>query len=157
MDTNSTKQLARARGTPGNRESARRRDGATAQKCYEESVALLRELDEPLLLAHTVRHLGDVYHEEGRSDLAESRYLEALSLYRRHQGHLPLDLANAIRRLAVLRWEQSRAFWEEARDLYTAIGIEAGIKEGTARLKRPSASKLKPRNSRSALPVATEP
>jgi inosine/xanthosine triphosphatase len=65
--------------------------------------------------------------------LAESRYLEALSLYRKHQGHLPLGLANAIRSLAVLRWEQSRALWEEARDLYTAIGIGAGIKESTAR------------------------
>jgi hypothetical protein len=66
--------------------------------------------------------------------LAESRYLEALSLYRKHQGHLSLGLANAIRSLAVLRWEQSRALWEEARDLYTAIGIGAGIKESTARI-----------------------
>ena len=104
-DTNSTDQLARARKLRKTGESARRRDGATAQKCYEESVALLRQLEEPLLLAHTVRHLGDVYHEQGRSDLAENGYLLALSLYRKHQDRSPLDLANAIRSLAVLRWE----------------------------------------------------
>jgi tetratricopeptide (TPR) repeat protein len=133
-DTNSSNQLARARELRRTGESARRRDGATAQKCYEESVTILRQLDEPLLLAHTVRHLGDVYHEQGRSDLAENCYLEALNLCRKHQDRSPLDLANAIRSLAVLRWEQSRALWEEARDFYTAIGIETGIKESTARI-----------------------
>lgn len=133
-DTNSTNQLDRARELRKTGESARRRDGATARKCYEESVAILRQLEEPLFLAHTVRHLGDVYHEQGRSDLAENCYLEALSLYRKHQDRSPLDLANAIRSLAVLRWEQSRALWEEARDLYTTIDIEAGIKESTARI-----------------------
>ncbi len=133
-DANLTDQLARARELRKTGESARRRDGATAQKYYEESVALLRQLKEPLLLAHTVRHLGDVYHEEGRSALAESCYLEALSLYRKHQDRSPGDLANAVRSLAVLRWEQSRALWEEARDLYIAIAIEPGIKESTARI-----------------------
>ncbi len=133
-DANLTDKLARARELRKTGEAARRRDGATAQRCYEESVALLRELEEPLLLAHTVRHLGDVYHEEGRSDLAENCYVEALSLYRKHEDRSPLDLANAVRSLAVLPWEQSRALWEEARDLYTAIGVEAGIKESSARL-----------------------
>jgi hypothetical protein len=90
-------------------------------------------------LAHTVRHLGDVYHEEGFSGLAEPCYHEALSIYRNHETSPSLDLANAIRSLAVLRWEQAKVLWEEARDLYSAVGIEAGIKEGTDRLKALSA------------------
>ncbi len=86
------------------------------------------------MLAHTVRHLGDVYHEEGRPDLAESCYHEALTLHRGREDRSPLDVANAVRSLAVLRWEQTRALWEEARDLYTAVGVEAGVKERTARV-----------------------
>jgi hypothetical protein len=66
--------------------------------------------------------------------LAEPCYHEALRLYRSHEGGSSLDLANAIRSLAVLRWEQARASWEEARDLYTMLSIDAGIKESTARV-----------------------
>jgi tetratricopeptide (TPR) repeat protein len=133
-DADRTDRLARAQELRLRGESARRRDGAMARLCYEEAVRLYRELDEPLVLAHTVRHLGDVYHEQGRPDLAEGCYHEALGLYRRHEDGSSLDLANAVRSLAVLRWEQARALWEEARDLYTTVGIEAGVKESTTRV-----------------------
>lgn len=133
-DANRMDQIARAQELRLRGESARRRDGAMARLCYEEAVLLFREVDEPLVLAHTIRHLGDVYHEQGRPDLAEPCYHEALGLYRSHQDDSSLDLANAVRSLAVLRWEQTRALWEEARDLYTTLCIEAGIKESTARV-----------------------
>ena len=87
------------------------------------------------MLAHTIRHLGDVYLEQGRPDLAEPCYHEALALYRTYtEDDSSLDLANAVRSLAVLRWEQARTLWEEARALYTNLNIEAGIKESTARV-----------------------
>jgi len=133
-DENRTDQLARAQELRIRGESARRRDGATARQSYEEAVMLYRKLNEPLVLAHTIRHLGDVYHEEGRPDLAESCYHEALALYRSREDRSPLDFANAIRSLAVLRWEQTRALWEEARDLYATVNVAAGVKEGTARV-----------------------
>jgi hypothetical protein len=63
LDTNFTKQLARARELRETGESARRRDGATAQKCYEQSRCSANWTNR-CFLAHTVRHLGDVYHEE---------------------------------------------------------------------------------------------
>ncbi len=126
--------LARAQELRRRGEAARRRDRALARLCYEEAVALFRETDEQLLLAHTIRHLGDVYHEQGRPDLAEPCYHEALGLYRDHKDDSSLDLANAIRSLAVLRWEQARGLWEEVRDLYSTLHIEAGIKESTARV-----------------------
>jgi hypothetical protein len=70
--------------------------------------------------------------------LAEPCYQEALGLYRSHGNSSSLDTANAIRSLAVLRWDQSRALWEKARTLYTALGIEAGVQESEARVKAPS-------------------
>lgn len=76
---NQPDRLALARELRERGESERRRDGAMARLCYEEAVVLLREFDEPLVLAHTIRHLGDVYLEQGRPDLAEPCYLEALA------------------------------------------------------------------------------
>ena len=127
-------RLARAQELRRRGESARRRDGAMARLCYEEAVALFREADEPLVLAHTVRHLGDVYLEQGRPDLAEPCYHEALGLYRSNEDDSSLDLANAVRSLAVLRWEQAKTLWEEVLDLYTSLSIEAGINESKARV-----------------------
>jgi tetratricopeptide (TPR) repeat protein len=133
-DPDRTAQLVRARELRQRGESARRTDDVTARLSYEEAVLLYRGVDEPLALAHTIRHLGDVYREQGRPDLADPCYHEALGLYRNHGEGSTLDLANAIRSLAVLRWEQTRTLWEEARDLYTGLNIEAGIKESTARV-----------------------
>ena len=132
-DQNQKDQLARGQELKRRGEAARRKDGPMARLCYEEAVALFREASEPLVLAHTIRHLGDVYHEQGRPDLAEPCLEEAIALYRSHADESSLDYANAVRSLAVLRWEQARILWEEARALYTGLGIEAGVKESTAR------------------------
>jgi len=131
---NQSDPVARAQELRLRGESARQKDGAMARLCYEEAVVLFREADEPLLLAHTVRHLGDVYLEQGRPDLAEPCYHEALGIYRTHADESSLDMANAVRSLAVLRWEQAKTLWEEVRTLYTGLSIEAGIKESTARV-----------------------
>src|SRR5580765_2754074 len=127
-------RLARAQELKRRGESARRSDGPMARLCYEEAVVLFREAGEALVLAHTIRHLGDVYLEQGRPDLAEPCYHEALGLYRSHEDDSSLDLANALRSLAILRWEQTRALWEEVLELYTSLSLEAGIKESTARV-----------------------
>ena len=107
-DTDRLDRLAHAQELRQSGESARRRDAATARGCYEEAVSLFREVGEPLVLAHVIRHLGDVYHEQGCPELAEPCYHEALGLYRSHDGGSSLDLANAIRSLAVLRWDKRK-------------------------------------------------
>ena len=114
-------------------------DDSTARVHYEEAVALYRRLGDPLTLAHAVRHLGDVYRHLHEPALAEPCYREALGLYRAHPEVTPLELANAIRSLAVLKSEtgetqQARELWEEARCLYTASGVEAGVAESSQRL-----------------------
>lgn len=126
--------LARAQELRQRGEASRRRHAPVARQCYEEAVALFRRVGEPLVLAHTIRHLGDVYREQRCPDLAEPCYQEALGLYRTHEDDSSLDFANAIRSLAVLRWEQTRALWESVRDLYTALNIEPGIKESATRV-----------------------
>src|SRR6266516_4651804 len=103
------------------------------------AVASARRGEDPLKLAHRVRHLGDAYYYAGRWVLAEPCYVEALSIYRRHERTQPLDLANAIRSFAVLKDEvgaaqQSQSLWQEAHDLYVGLNLSAGIAESAARL-----------------------
>ena len=50
LDANRQERLGRARELRQRGEAARRKDGASAQKCYEEAVALYREGGEPLVL-----------------------------------------------------------------------------------------------------------
>jgi len=133
-DTNRTNRLARAQALRQQGESVRRRDHAGARKCYEEAVALLRDMDEPLRLAHVVRHLGDVYLEQGCPDLAEPCYCEARDLYLSQGDKSSLDFANATRSLAMLRWEQSKVLWEEAQTLYVSLNVGSGINESKTRI-----------------------
>ena len=114
---------------------------AAARDLYEEAVVLSRETDDPLAVAHTVRHLGDIHRDAGRMDLAEPCYLEALALYRNNEPTAPVELANAVRPLAILKealgfTEEARQLWKEARDLYAVAAIEEGVVECSRHLDR---------------------
>ena len=119
-------------------EAARRaHDLPRARQLYEEALALWRALDDPLTLAHTVRHLGDVLHESGHPALAEPHYVEAIALHRAHPDAAPLDMANAIRSHAVLKASigdvvGARRLWEEASRRYEAVGMREGVAESAA-------------------------
>jgi tetratricopeptide (TPR) repeat protein len=110
--------------------------GDAALPLYDEAVALCREVDEPLALAHTIRHLGDIHLEAGRLELAEPCYHEALTLYRGNERTGALDLANAIRPLAILKEQkgevkEARSLWAEAKELYAAVDVAAGVAESS--------------------------
>lgn len=112
----------------------KRRDLPAAQAHYEEAVALFRVLDEPLKLAHTIRHLGDVHADQKHWPEAECCFVEALEIYRGHPSPGALDLANVIRPYALLlaetgRAEQARSLWAEAGTLYESVGVAAGVEE----------------------------
>lgn len=114
-------------------------DNDSALRNYEEAAAIYRAGGDLLRLAHTVRHVGDIHRNEGHAALAEPCYHEALSIYRSHEHTPPLDLANAIRGLAILKGEvgeagEARLLWAEAKELYTAINVKAGVDESTRRL-----------------------
>ncbi len=93
--------------------------GEAARPLYEEAVTICRKGDDALTLAHTVRHLGDIHQDAGRAELAEPCYHEALALYRSHERTPPLDLANAIRPLAILKDDAGEV--EEARRLLAFV------------------------------------
>ena len=110
-----------------------------ALRSYQEAAAIYRTADDVLRLAHTVRHVADIHRERGHTELAEPCYHEALSIYRGNEHTPPLDLANAIRGLAILKdeagaAEASRLLWEEAKELYTAVNVKAGVDESCRRL-----------------------
>src|SRR2546428_14036791 len=96
------------------------------------AVASARRGEDSLRLAHSVRHLGDAYYYAGRWALAEPCYVEALSIYREDNKTLPLDLANAVRSLAVLKddtgaSDEARRLWQEVHNLYTSLKASAGL------------------------------
>jgi tetratricopeptide (TPR) repeat protein len=112
-----------------------------AQRLHEEAVDVCRLLDEPFLLAHTIRHLGEIHQDAGRLGRAEPLLLKALALYRAHEDPPTLDLANAVRPLAVLKTAtgqrgEARRLWEEARDLYAAVNVREGVSEASAQISR---------------------
>ena len=113
----------------------------TALSLHEEAVELQRAAGDALGLAHTLRHLGDIHLDAGRLDRAEPYYVEALSIYRSDPRTGPLDLANAVRPYALLqerRGSPSAALegWREARDLYSAVGVEEGVVECSRHVDR---------------------
>lgn len=114
---------------------------AAALRHYEEAVAVFREVNDPLKLAHTIRHLGLVHEDAGRLEEAEKYYDEALAIYREYETDDTLDYANAVRYPAAIKYrlgksEESALLWEEANARYGVVGIVEGVAESAARLAR---------------------
>jgi tetratricopeptide (TPR) repeat protein len=114
-------------------------NSSSALSLYEEAVMHCRVAGDALLLAHTVRHVGDIHQDMKRDDLAEPCYREALGIYRSSEPDR-LDLANAIRPLALLKENageiaEAKQLWAEARDLYAVSKVPQGVEECTRRLK----------------------
>ena len=110
-----------------------------AGEAAREAVSAARTLHDPRLLAWAVRHLGDVCRADGQLGDAAARYREAISLYAELPEPPPLDVANALRPLAIVmesEGDTARAseLWEEARRLYGLVGIQEGVDEASAHL-----------------------
>ena len=108
-----------------------------SRDAYARAAALSREAGLPQLQAHALRHLSDIDRGAGHASEALGHAEQAASVYR-SKGP-PLDLANALRLKALAlgdlrRPDQAAAVWSEARDLYAAEGIAAGVSECEARL-----------------------
>ena len=69
----------------------------------------------------------------GRADLAEPHLVEALDIARR-ENVKPLELANTIRPLALVRDDPK--LWEEAHALYVRANVPPGIAETARQLAR---------------------
>ena len=122
---------------------AARREGRldVARDRYQAAAEVLREADAPLRLAHTVRHVADIQSELGELEQAHANFADALAIYRAQADTGKLDLANTLRGYALLLEKledaaAARAMWEEARELYNAVGVQAGVDEAERQLHR---------------------
>ncbi len=116
------------------------KDGS-ALPLYEEAVSCRRRVGEPLALAHALRHLGDLHRHSERLGLARSCYDEALALYRAQPAAPAVDLANALRLMALLDEREGRAeaavdSWREAGTLYAEAGVVEGAEQASSALLR---------------------
>lgn len=97
-------------------------------------------VEDELRRAHRIRHIGIDLENEDKLVEAESKYDEALALYRQHSTEDDLNYANAVRYPAAIKhrlgkFAESIPLWEEAVDRYRKLGITDGVTEGTRRLK----------------------
>jgi len=119
-------------------------DNESATSHYRTAAELYRGVDDPMNLAHAVRHVADILRGMGKTAEAEPFILEAISLYRAQQPLPQLHLANSLRVAALLKEQagnvdEALPLWVEARDLYRAAGVEAGVAESRAHLASGSA------------------
>ena len=120
-------------------QDAGRNDIAVAR--YEEAVAAARRTGDPLLLAHAIRHVGDAHRDAQRLAEAAACYDEALALYAESPDPPPLDYANAIRPMAILKEalgenDEARLLWKQAKALYAAVSVADGVAECDENLSR---------------------
>jgi tetratricopeptide (TPR) repeat protein len=113
-------------------------DHAAAAALYEESAELARQNGDRMALAQCLRHIGDVLTELGELDGAEQRYDEAGRIFE-SENIGQLGRANFLRSIALLKEKQGARdaaadLWGEARALYAASGIDAGVQESDRRL-----------------------
>ena len=109
-------------------------DFGAARGHYEEAAKIYRDQNNVLAYAHTIRHIADIYQQEANFVEAKPLYEKALMHYRNTPGTRVLDLANAIRPYALLSeaqgdHEAAKNLWEEARALYSSLGIDTGVAE----------------------------
>lgn len=111
-----------------------------ARNAYAQAAALSREGGHTRLQAHALRHLSDIDREAGQADAALAHAEQALALYRAHGGGEGADMPNALRLKALAldalrRRDVAVTAWSEARALYAAAGVAAGVAECEDRLE----------------------
>ena len=84
--------------------------------------------------AHAIRHWADLLRRAGETAAARDLYEDALAKYREARDTHPMNLANALRGFALLDpapapGSPALAAWREARDIYAAHGVDAGVSE----------------------------
>ncbi len=108
-------------------------DIPAALQHHREAADLYRTLQQPLAVAHTIRHIADIQRENGDlTPAAAAHYDEALLIYRDHPETKPLDMANTLRGYALFKAatahpEAAIASWHEARTFYEQAATQTGL------------------------------
>jgi tetratricopeptide (TPR) repeat protein len=127
--------IARAEGLMGVAQARRDRGDRTgAAIYYSEAITLLRNAEATERLAYALRHAAEVRSELREYAVAGNHIQEAVRLYRAIEDGGTLGLANALRVAALNNEREAHALWLEARDLYSAAGVDAGVDEANTHL-----------------------
>lgn len=113
-------------------QDAGRVDAATQR--YAEAAELSRQPPVSPRLPHVLRHLGLLQLRSRNLLAAISCCEEALAIRRADADTPPLELANTLRPLALVREAEGRSreaaeLWREAERLYADAGVESGVEE----------------------------
>jgi len=105
---------------------------------YQGAAAIYRKQGDVLKLAHAIRHLGDIHQDAGRPAEAEPCFQEAIAIYRANPDTPALDMANALRPLALLKdgagqLDGADCLWDGAKELYAAVKVFPGVAECAGR------------------------
>lgn len=105
-----------------------------SERAYARAAEIARSDENAAALAHALRHISDLARERGALVAAFEHASEAVELYRKSGDQL--GLANAIRlqALSAANPEKARSCWQEARDLYSSLGVIAAVNECDSRL-----------------------
>ena len=84
--------------------------------------------------AHSLKHLGDAYRQNGALDQAKQSYLDSLAIYRQSISANSVHTANCLRALALLYQDSGEnklatEHWSQASTLYQRFGVTEGVKE----------------------------
>jgi len=110
---------------------------------YREAAVQARALSDNVLLAHILRHVGELATQLDLLDEAEQAIAEAAALYATLEPPDTLSQANTHRLAALLavklnRTAQAVIHWQAARTRYAALDIDAGVAECDRRLAQAS-------------------
>lgn len=96
-----------------------------AERFYQDSLLVFRQINHPLGIANSIKGLGDVARRRGDFATAQSYYLEALTLCRASGNSVAIGLAlarlgNLMRTLGDSK--QGRDYYNEAQQIFEELG-----------------------------------
>ena len=100
-----------------------------AERGYARAAELARLNADPVGLAHALRHISDLARERGERSKAREHACEAVELYRKGSDRLGLTNAIRLKALSAADPIEAKTCWLEARELYSAMDVAAGVSE----------------------------
>jgi hypothetical protein len=112
---------------------------AAARHHYASAAALYSQIGPPAMLACSLRHEADLWMQTNQPAEAEPLYLEAANIYRQGGEESALDLARALRSLALIaegkgETSAARSFWQEACEIYARRNVKDSLEECNRKL-----------------------
>lgn len=106
----------------------------------KKSIEYYTKDNNPDRIAHSTRHLADLYMKLGKPEMARELYEEAIKIYRGHHFTQDEDLANALQGYAWYlekadQFDKALTTWKEVLYLYTKHEFEEGIEISNKKIK----------------------